>query len=71
VNNVFEQGLLGTGATITARLLPVAARELWLTNVHHGNRVDVWEKFPATQGWDVTTFSDKGLDRFPYGYVLL
>lgn len=68
VKEVFEQGLLGTGATICARVLVPLLTDHWLTDVVIDGFPAAYRKFVGTNAWGGPFFlaGDMSLP-FPYG----
>ena len=68
INNVFELGLLGTGATLAARLLGPFPGAFWLTNIVREGLAAVYYIDSGARRWVEIPYSisTAGLP-FPYG----
>lgn len=68
MTNVFEQGLLGTGATLAARLLSITIQNVWLVNVVQFGQPVQYRYLPASRIWvGPEGSSGDGSKPFPYG----
>lgn len=67
---MFEEGLLGVGATIAASLLGIEWSNAWLTNVVIGDFARWMEYRPLMGVWFERLTPIEPGSHFPYGYTV-
>lgn len=68
ITDVYDLGLLGTGATLVARLLEFPSLHLYLTNVVVNGIPTYVQFFPGLDSWTgLLATGTPSSDPFPYG----